>query len=155
MTAQIVRQGTGCRAKGVGATIARPYPYAPAVDDTLALARRLFTAIEAGDAGAVAGCFADDAVVWHNLDRHDQPVAQTLGVLSWMARNVTDLRYEDIRLQATSAGFVQQHVLRGTAPGDRSLELHACIVAEVDGGLITRIDEYLDTKAVEAAFTRG
>ncbi len=123
------------------------------MEDTLALARRLFTAIVAGDAQAVAGCFADDAVVWHNLDRHDQPVAQTLGVLGWMARNIADLRYEDIRVQATSDGFVQQHVLRGTAPGDRSLELHACIVAKVADGRITRIDEYLDTKAVEAAFS--
>jgi ketosteroid isomerase-like protein len=153
MAAQIARHGTGCRAKGVGAAIARRYPYAPPVDDTLALARQLFTAIEQGDAEAVAGCFADAAVVWHNMDHHDQPVAQTLGVLRWMARNVEGLRYDDVRLQATADGFVQQHVLRGTAPGDRTLELHACIVATVADGRITRIDEYLDTKAVETAFS--
>jgi ketosteroid isomerase-like protein len=123
------------------------------MSDVTEVAPRLFRAIEGGDADAVAACFSADAVVWHNIDRVEQPLAETLKVLRWMARNVTDLRYEDVRCEATASGFVQQHVLRGNAPSGRQLELPACLVATVEGGLITRIDEYVDTKAVDAAFS--
>ena len=44
-------------------------------EDTLALADRLFGAIEAGDLDAVSACYADDIVVWANFDDRDQDKA--------------------------------------------------------------------------------
>ena len=117
------------------------------------VAARLFAAIEAGDADAVATCFAPDAVVWHSTDGVAQPIAEVLQVLRWLAANVEGLRYDEVRCQATGTGFVQQHVLRGTPPNGRPFALPACMVARVTDGRIERIDEYLDQAGVTAAFS--
>jgi ketosteroid isomerase-like protein len=45
---------------------------------------------------------------------------------------------------------VQQHVLRGTAPNGKPLEVPACIVFTVRGGRVARLDEYLDTAQIAA-----
>jgi ketosteroid isomerase-like protein len=113
-------------------------------DSALEVAERLFTALEAGDVEAVRALYAPEARVWHNFDGVEQTVEENLRTLAWFARNVPGRRYEEVRRQATATGFVQQHVLRGTAPGGK-LEMPACIVATVVDGKITRIDEYLDT----------
>jgi len=84
-------------------------------------------------------------VIWHNHDRSSQTVEQNLAVLRWVVTHIKNLRYEDIQRQATATGFVQQHVLRGTAPNGEVLEIAACIVGVVDNGRITRLDEYLDS----------
>jgi ketosteroid isomerase-like protein len=109
------------------------------------LAVRLFAAIEQGDVDAVAALYADDAVIWHNFDNIEQSRELNLVVLAWMAHNVSGLRYDDIRRQHFDGGFVQQHVLRGTTKAGADLEVPSCLVVHVDGGHITRVDEYLDT----------
>ncbi len=123
--------------------------------DALALADRFFAAIEAGDLEAVRSAYAPDARIWHNHDGVTQTVDDNLVVLAWMASNLRDLRYEEVRRQPTPSGFVQQHVLRATLPGGGAFELPACIVIDLDGdGRITRLDEYLDSAAV-AVLRRG
>lgn len=113
------------------------------------LATALFAAIEAGDIGALRErCYAPDALVWHNYDDRAQTVDQNLRTLGWVTRNVTHLRYEDVRRQVTTTGFVQQHVLRGVAPDGTELEVPACLVVTVADERIARIDEYLDTAAL-------
>jgi ketosteroid isomerase-like protein len=109
------------------------------------LAVRLFAAIERGDVDAVAELYADDAVIWHNFDNIEQSRELNLVVLAWMTHNVDGLRYDDIRRQHFDGGFLQQHVLRGTTKAGGALEVPSCLVVHVDGGRITRIDEYLDT----------
>jgi uncharacterized protein len=71
-------------------------------------------------------------------------------VLGWVVKNIRGIRYEEIRRQATPTGFVQQHVMRGTAPSGKAFELAACIVCTVVGGRITRLDEYLDSAQLGA-----
>jgi ketosteroid isomerase-like protein len=51
--------------------------------------------------------------------------------------------------QPTPSGFVEQHVLRGTAPRGGQLSVLACLVVTVVGDRIVRIDEYLDSAALE------
>lgn len=114
-------------------------------EDALDVAERFFAAIEAGDIDAVQGIYAPDAVVWHNNDGVEQTVEENLRVLRWVVRNVADRRYEEVRRHRTDGGFVQQHVLRGRAPNGAALEMPACIVCAVEGGRITRLDEYLDS----------
>jgi ketosteroid isomerase-like protein len=120
------------------------------IDD---LATRFFTALEQGDVETVAGCYAPDAVVWHNYDQVEQPRAVNLLVLRWVVDHVEGLRYDDIRRLVVDDGFVQQHVLRGTAPDGTPLEVPAMMRVTVVDDLVTRIDEYLDTAQV-AALTR-
>ena len=117
----------------------------PGSSSPLEVADRFFGAIAAGDSEAIRSLYAGDAVIWHNDDGQGQTPDQNLRVLRWVMRNVKDLRYEEIRRQETSAGFVQQHVLRGVAPNGERLEIPACIVCTVSDGQITRLDEYLDS----------
>lgn len=94
--------------------------------DTRALAKRFFDAVEAGDIVTLHGCYAPEARIWHNTDRV----------------------YANRRLQVFEGGFVQQHELRGVRPDGVAVSLTACIVCAVEGGLITRLDEYFDSAQV-------
>jgi ketosteroid isomerase-like protein len=118
---------------------------AAAIDD---LANRFFAAIERGDVDAVAALYADDAVVWHNVDQHEQPKADNLKVLAWLAEHLPGRRYTDVRRHPIDGGFVQQHVLRGTTRAGREVVVPACLVVQIRDGLVSRIDEYLDTAQV-------
>ncbi len=114
-------------------------------DAHLQLAERLMAAITAGNVDEVRNIYAPDAVIWHNNDNLEQSVDDNLAVLGWVVKHIANLRYEIIRRQRTDSGFVQQHVLRGTAPNGQPLEVPACLVCTVQDGRITRLDEYLDT----------
>jgi len=112
-------------------------------DEIDALATAFFGAIEEGDLDAVKACYAAEAVVWHNYDLVEQPVQDNLLTLAFVVGALADRRYEDVRRIILDDGFVQQHVLRGDAPGGR-LEMPAMMRVRVADGCITRIDEYLD-----------
>ena len=112
------------------------------------VADRLFAAIEAGDLEAVRSLYAPDAVIWHNTDGSEQTVDENLRVLRWVVGHLADRRYEDVRRSPTQTGFVQQHVLRGTRPDGRRVEVPACLVVSCDAGRITRLEEYLDSAHV-------
>lgn len=114
-------------------------------NDPLQLAERLFGAITAGNVEAVRDIYASDAVIWHNNDGLEQSADDNLRVLQWVVTNIRNLRYENVRRQRTDSGFMQQHVLRGTAPNGQELSIPACIVCAVDNGQITRLEEYLDS----------
>lgn len=113
----------------------------------VALARRFFAAVQAGDLDAVEKMYAPDAVGWLNAGGVARSRDEILRVLRWMHHNVTDPRYDDVWCEATETGFVQRHVLHGTGPSG-ALELAACIVATVVDGRITRMYEYLDSAAL-------
>lgn len=111
----------------------------------LQIAERLIGAITAGDVEAVRQVYAADCVIWHNNDNLEQSVDANLAVLRWVVQHIRNLRYEDIRRHCTETGFVEQHVLRGTAPNGQELHIPACLVCTVKDGRIMRLDEYLDT----------
>ena len=113
-------------------------------DQALQTADKLFHAIEAGDVEAIRNIYTPETTIWHNNDNIAQSVEQNLAVLKWVITNIKGLKYTEVRRQPTPTGFVQQHVLRGRFK-DKELALPACIVATVEGGKITRLDEYLDS----------
>jgi ketosteroid isomerase-like protein len=114
-------------------------------DAHLQLAERLMAAITVGNVDEVRHIYAPNAVIWHNNDNLEQSVDDNLAVLGWVVKHISNLRYEIVRRQRTDSGFVQQHVLRGTAPNGKPLEVPACLVCTVRDGRITRLDEYLDS----------
>ena len=118
-----------------------------------ALATRFFAAIESGDIDTVRATYADDAVIWHNFDQVEQGKDDNLRTLAYVVRTVSGRRYDEVRRVVLDDGFVQQHILRGTAPGG-SLEVPAMLRVWVADGRITRLDEYLDTAQV-SPLTRG
>ena len=119
-------------------------------DATLALADRFFQAIERGDVAEVERIYSPGALIWHNTDRLASSVAENLKVLGGLVRGTTSRSYTDRRVLPTPTGFVQQHVLIAQSRAGRRLELPACIICEVSGGRITRLDEYFDEAAVKA-----
>jgi hypothetical protein len=60
------------------------------------------------------------------------------------------MRYEEIRREVLPDGFLQQHVLRGTAPDGTALEVPAILRIYCADGIITRVEEYLDTAQTQA-----
>lgn len=118
--------------------------------DVLDLAERLFRAIEAGDLDTLRTVYADDFVAWSNFDDDTKDVEGTLAVLGWLCHKLGDRRYDVARREVIAGGFLQQHVLRGTAPDGSAVAMPACVVATVRDGHVARIDEYLDPSALAA-----
>lgn len=116
--------------------------------DAHAIGERLFAAIEAGDIEAVRALYSPDVTVWHNHDGLAQSIDDNLRVLGWMAKHLPGARYTHVRRSATDTGFVQQHILVATNRNGREVAVPACIVADVNDGRITRLDEYLDSAHV-------
>ena len=126
-----------------------------ALSDTekLAAAERFKTASRGDDPAAMASVVAPGAVTWHNFDEVEVTQEQSARTSAWLRRTVPDLGWTDLATLPTSEGFVVQSILTGTAPGG-PLRLHSCLVVTLDhDGLITRIDEYLDT--AQSAVLRG
>lgn len=119
-----------------------------ATSSALDVAQRLFAAVARGDVESVRALYAPGIAIWHNTDGIAQDSEANLRVLAWMSKNITNMRYEDVSLVESESGFVQQHVLRGTAPNGEPFELPACMVGVVKDGLITRLDEYFDSAHV-------
>jgi uncharacterized protein len=119
-------------------------------DDTLALADRLLAAIEAGDLEAVSACYRDDFVSWSNIDDRAIDRAASLRLLGWLCAKLSDRRYEVRRRELIPGGYLQEHVLHGTAPDGSAVAMPACLVVTLAGPSISRIHEYLDPAGVAA-----
>jgi len=109
-----------------------------------ALAHQLMSFLLAGDAAAVTSLYHDDFSAWRNFDNRVLTRKQALKIVQILATNLRDLRYDDVRVTPTPQGFVQQHVMRCTAPNGEPVEAHVCMIATVRDGLLLRIDEYMD-----------
>lgn len=118
------------------------------MSDSTHVARALIAAITAGDVAAVDALYHDDAVVFQNTSGATLSKRKMLGVIRFLATGVSELRYEDVRVQPTPTGFVQQHVLACTSQSGVPVRAHACLVATVEDGRIRRLDEYLDAAAI-------
>jgi ketosteroid isomerase-like protein len=120
------------------------------------LADRFITAITGGDADTLRALYAPGATIWHNGPGEgggeEQEVEDNLRTLRWLARNLEDFRYEEIRRDPLPDGYVQRHVLRGRLrdAGRTRIEVAACLFVTVDGeGRIARIEEYADSRGAD------
>ena len=66
-------------------------------------------------------------------------------VLEWFIRTLPDRNYRVTRREALADGFMQQHVLEATLPDGTAWAMDACVVVRIEDGVITRLDEYLDS----------
>ena len=114
-----------------------------------ALAQRFFDCVEQGDIDGLVACYAPDAKIWHNTDELEQGPEDNRKVLAGMVTRIADRLYDNRRVEIFPGGFVQQHVLRGTRVHDGGrVALPACVICAVEGGRITRLDEYFDSARV-------
>ena len=106
----------------------------------------MIDAIVAGDVDAVRAAYHPDARIWHNFDQTEQNVDENIATLTWLIRAMPERRYEDVVRHTIDGGLVQQHVIRGTTAAGATVEIPACMLVWVDdAGLVTRIEEYLDS----------
>jgi len=119
-------------------------------DETLALADRMFRAIEDGDLDALRDCYDPDIIVWANNDGREKDIDGSIRVLEWLISLMSDRHYEVKRREVIAGGFLQEHVLEGVAPDGTRIAMPAVIIATVADGRITRIHEYLDPAGVAA-----
>ncbi len=109
------------------------------------IADRLFSAIERGDAPAVAALWSEDVVVWRQGGGRERDKARGLKVIEWFVDSTADRRYEVLDRQVFDGGFLQQHNVHATTAAGGALTFRACLIVRVGpDGLISRIDEYLD-----------
>lgn len=121
----------------------------------LDLAKRFFNAIETGDLETVRNIYHPDVVIWHNFDPIDQREIgdsreQNLKVLEILPKIIIGAHYHVLSLETTETGFTQQHLLQGVLSNGEPLNLPACITCKVEGGRITRLDEYMDTQTASS-----
>ena len=117
--------------------------------DIDAFADRFVAAIVAGDIDTVLSMYAPDATIWHNFDDADQTPEQNAKTMRMMHRLIPGFDYHDIRRTILPDGFWQQHVLRASTPKGE-LAMPAALRVSVQGGRITRLEEYLDPAAFAA-----
>jgi ketosteroid isomerase-like protein len=113
--------------------------------ETLEFAERFVNAIQTGDVATVRACYAPGAKIWHNTDNVEQTVDDNIRVLDWFIAKLPDRNYRVLRRVALPDGFLQQHVLEATLPDGTAWTMDACVVIRMENGLITRLDEYLDS----------
>lgn len=122
-------------------------------DEKLAIATRFAHASRSNDADAYRALCAPDAVTWHNFDEAEVGTEQTVKTVAWLHRAVAGLAWQDVALLPTTTGFVSQTIMTGTAPGGE-LRVHSCVIVTMNNdGLVTRVEEYLDT--AQTAALRG
>lgn len=114
--------------------------------DNVEIAKALFEALAGQDDQAVRRLCSLDLRVCQNN-------GQPLGLETFLAFNaavgrvVKDFRYVDPVRSTTATGFVEEHSVRGALPGGKTLDLAVCVVAEIDGGKVTKVREYFDSAA--------
>lgn len=137
--------GRGARNVGQDAHVGTTDP-----TDPFDVADAMFAAIERADLDTLRSLYADDLVVWTNFGG-DQDLDGTMKVLGWLTSRLAGAHYDVQRRERIEGGFLQEHVLRGTAPDGTEIAMPACVIATVtDDGRIARIHEYLDPNGVAA-----
>jgi len=117
--------------------------------ETETVADALFAAIEAGDFAAAEALYDPDIGIWHNFSRAVQDKATNLEVLR-QSRQAYEMSYDIKDRIVDGDRVIQQHILTTRLPDGQTFILPAAIFITVRNGLITRIEEYLDSGQVNA-----
>ncbi len=122
-------------------------------NNRIELVEEMIAAIERGDVELVRSLYSPSIIVWANFDGRERDRDASLSLLDWLISVTTERRYEIVRRIEIEGGVLQQHVLHGTTTVGRTFSMPACLVVNIDNGLVVRIDEYLDPAAITAAAT--
>ena len=122
-------------------------------DEIAGVVDRFFEALSDGDLGTCGGLMSDDALVWHNYDQAEQPKADALGALGFLTMLKPEFRIT--RRDFLDDGCVQQHVAVIAFPDGTTIEVPAIQRISVNGGRITRVEEYMDSAAMGAVMGKA
>lgn len=103
---------------------------------------------EAGDFVAWRRLFAPGGVIWHNTDLKDKSPDELVAGLTPVRKRATSWKYTVVQRVDFEGGFFQRFILDAELDGERKVKLAGCLSCEVRDGLITRLDEYVDSAAL-------
>jgi len=115
-----------------------------ALTEAGAVVDRLYAALAGKDLEAARACCAPEVRIWHNFDAVAMDLEQAAQGWQGLFSAFQENRVVDVRRAALPDGIVQRHLflLRGA---DGVLKgKPCCLLVKVRGGLITRLDEYID-----------
>jgi ketosteroid isomerase-like protein len=112
------------------------------------LASRFVEATGARDLPGLAALLAEDARFWTNIANEAVDRATRLARIELEFKLFRSFAFEDARIDGFSDGFVIRALARGSLASGEAFEFPICIVADVRGGLIERLEEYVDAAAV-------
>jgi ketosteroid isomerase-like protein len=111
---------------------------------------RFLKAIEDCNETALHEVYRDDIVIWHSFTNATMTKDASIAMLAGLWRAGVRIRYVlDDQLVAENRG-VRRHRVEATARGGRRTVMHVAMFATVEDGQISRLDEYVDSKEVEA-----
>jgi len=107
---------------------------------------RYFDALERGDTNVISGYYSPQVRVWNTLTLRALTGTEHIESLEkHFFANYFDRKFTDHHVNHFVGGFVRQHILKARrASDDKLIELPICVVCKVDGGLLTRVDEYMN-----------
>jgi ketosteroid isomerase-like protein len=114
--------------------------------ESVEIAEALFEALAGRDDRAVRNLCSPNLRVRQN-DGRAMDLGTLLAFNRAVGRVVKDFRYCDPVRSATATGFVEEHSVRGTLPGGKTLDLAVCVVADIKDGKVTDVREYFDSAA--------
>lgn len=107
-------------------------------------------AIEAGDEAAIRQVYRDDIEIWHNFTNKVISKDENIEMLMDLGRNGIKIRYTfDEQIVVGNRG-VRRHQVEATVAGGERVVLRVVMFATVENGQITRLDEYVDSKELDA-----
>jgi ketosteroid isomerase-like protein len=111
---------------------------------------RFLKAIETCNEAALHEVYRDDIVIWHSFTNATMAKDASIAMLAGLWREGVRIRYAfDDQLIVGNRG-VRRHRVEATTRGGRRFVMHVAMFATVEGGQIIRLDEYVDSKEVEA-----
>jgi ketosteroid isomerase-like protein len=107
-------------------------------------------AVEAGDEATLRSIYSDDVRVWHNFDDLTVTKDETIGVLMEIFRMGVRFRHHLEEEFVVGDRVVRRQRIDATTAGGRTVAVHMAFFATLEGGHITRVEEYLDSEAFDA-----
>jgi uncharacterized protein len=120
----------------------------PEISANTAVVDNFFRAVERGDIEAVRAIYSPDVAIWHNDGAGDQDLEANLVVLRLLSGAIQDMHFAVSRRVDVGDGIFQHHVLRGQLPNGEPCALDAAMYLALEGGRITRIEEFFDVATV-------
>jgi len=108
---------------------------------------RFFGSMQTCDTDLVRACLTEDAVVWHSFDRVAMRPDDVVNSWKAIAARYTECGVADVRRQPTPTGCVQQHLFVVRSADGVRKAWPVCIVVQITGDRIARLDEYIDLSA--------
>jgi ketosteroid isomerase-like protein len=115
-----------------------------------AVIEKFLKAIETRSEADLHEVYRDDIVIWHSFTNATMAKDASIAMLAGLWREGVRIRYAfDDQLVVGNRG-VRRHRVEATTRGGRRFVMHVAMFATVEGGQIIRLDEYVDSKEVEA-----